>query len=110
MSFLRNVPPSIQRLTVYICCVYGCDLQFSENKDPFGWEEIRIRLSRLPNLASLSFIVQHDEQHISNPMRTDHKVFDARLRARFEKELFLLHEQGILSISSSVVAKFGPQD
>ncbi len=110
MSFLRNLPLSIQRLTIYICCEDGCDPGFLRVEESSGWEEIRSRLGGLLNLTDLSFVVQHGEQHISDPENIDYKEFDARLRTKFEQELFSLREQRILSISSCVVVRFGPQD
>ncbi len=85
------------------------DFLDSDFNEPSGWEQMRRWLNRLSNLTDLSFVVHHkdSESSVSNPMN---KVFDTRLRTRFEKELSLLHEQGILSVSSSVVAKFGPED
>ncbi len=72
-----------------------------------GWERMRNGLGGFSNLTELTFVVQHG-LHYHNEAVCD--VFDDLLRMRFKQELSLLHERGILSISSSVVVKFGPQD
>ena len=110
IHWLRTLPLGIRTLTIYICCERGCYLEFLEVEEPSEWEEIRSRLSRLSNLVGLNFVVQHSEDYVTNPKRVDYGVFKARLKAIFEQELSSLHEQGILSISSSVVSKLGSQD
>lgn len=109
-SLLRNLPRGVQRLTINICCENRCDLGLVEAEESSVWEDIRRWLSRLSNLTKLSFVVQHDGRYISMPEMGDYQVFNAHLRAIFERELSLPHKQGILSISSSVVSEFGSQD
>ncbi len=89
------------------------DFLDSDLDEPSGWEQMRRWLDRSSNLTDLSFVlVLHHKDSNSGLSVSDPQngVFDTRLMTRFEKELSLLHEQGILSVSSSVVTKFGPED
>ncbi len=95
---------------MYICCVNESHNQQSlESTERLDWGWMREKLKRLLNVKELIFTIQNSKSSIIYSTSCTHEVFDHRMKTVLEQELSLQHEQGILSVSSSIVVSFGPQ-
>lgn len=103
-----NLPSSIQEITVYLCST--SDGYHSESlalTEQLNWDGMQEKLRRFPDLRKFHFVIQHLKDHLQDTL--DVSTVDRCLKHIVEKQLSILHERGVLFVSSSIVIRFGPQ-
>lgn len=104
-TFLRDMPPSIQKMKFLLCCRWRGSASCMELMDQVEWTNLGREFDRLPKLTKVVFLARYIDHPDSVPPILDDQSLNNRLQDIVKRGLSPLYDRGILSIQKSHVTR-----